>query len=106
VPRQIAANLLHLVVLPVGQAVGDGHDDNSATRAILPPVIGFGAPVVVGKLIGNPRNDRAARKAKHSASMASPRQPIVSADTASTSARSSSAFIIGITAAATANNQF
>ena len=33
-------------------------------RAILPPVIGSGTPVVVGKLIGSPRSTRTARNAK------------------------------------------
>ena len=32
-------------------------------------------PLVVGKLVGNPASLRAAKKAKHSASMASPCQP-------------------------------
>ena len=45
-------------------------------------------PVVRGKLIGSPRSVRTARKAKHSASTASPRQPTASARTGSTFARS------------------
>jgi hypothetical protein len=62
--------------------------------AIFPPVIGAGTPVVLGKLIGKPRNARTARNAKHSASTASPRHPKVSTGTSSTPARSTSIRII------------
>jgi hypothetical protein len=56
-------------------------------NAIRPPVIGVGTPVVSGKLIGRPAILRAARKAKHSASTASPRQPRSSALSTLTPAR-------------------
>src|SRR5690606_29451753 len=55
---------------------------------IRPPVIGAGTPVVPGKLIGRPRRQRAARKAKASASIASPRQPLSSAVETGTPTRS------------------
>src|SRR3954467_15413246 len=48
-------------------------------RAITPPVIGIGTPVVAGYDSGRPFMPRAARKPKACASMASEAQPTVSA---------------------------
>jgi drug/metabolite transporter (DMT)-like permease len=62
-----------------------GHAGRPAGHpAKRPPGIGDRTPVVVGKLIGSPRKLRTARKAKHSASIASPRQPTLSAGSAAT----------------------
>src|ERR1700722_4606784 len=52
-----------------------------------PPGVGVRTPVVSGKLNGKPRSTRTARKAKHSASIASPRQETSSASTGVTRAR-------------------
>src|SRR3954471_18240181 len=48
-------------------------------RAITPPVIGIGTPVVAGYDSGRPFRPRAAKKPKACASMASEAQPTVSA---------------------------
>ena len=42
---------------------------------IIPPVRGFAEPVVLGKVIGNPKNERTASTANASASRESPCQP-------------------------------
>ena len=47
-------------------------------KLMRPPVKGSNTPVVPGKLIGNLRMERIAKKAKACASMASPFQPIAS----------------------------
>ncbi len=66
-------------------------------RTIRPPGIARGAPVVPGKLNGNPATTRAARNPKHCASTASPSHPTASTVSTGTPSRSrSAAMIVGL----------
>src|SRR5690606_18417088 len=65
-----------------------GRHYSAPGSTIRPPVMGAGTPVVPGKLTGRPRRQRAARKAKASASIESPRQPLFSAVETGTPTRS------------------